>query len=371
MSERKSIRARKAVDYGKFGGGCSDDDDDFADCTPPVPKKAKLSSNKENKMQKPDKQSKVKETKSRKSVQEKVFERELQEALQLSMSQSDGSQSQEEVVTMGTPPEAPPILEREAPSPVLPVIDCKPVSVGSIPVLRDQTEDGDIVVIEEDVVEKTQARRRMAKPKKYVDSDSESEHGQDSDFAVGEEVPSSDDDDGGDDDNGSDDDFNASDSDSDFGSSKKKKAAKPQSKKAAAKPPNQKKEPKATTAKPKAALLKSKSGLSGAPLATSSPIAGKPDPVSKTPTPARPAKLQQNWKPPGSAIGTKSPAISKVKSRQVLTSSVINSPVPSGACLKSPSLGGVNIKSPNTGLRIGLSRNMKLKPLHPNLKISN
>ncbi|XP_052800442.1 RAD51-associated protein 1-like isoform X3 [Mya arenaria] len=349
-------------------------------------------------MQKPDKQSKVKETKSRKSVQEKVFERELQEALQLSMSQSDGSQSQEEVVTMGTPPEAPPILEREAPSPVLPVIDCKPVSVGSIPVLRDQTEDGDIVVIEEDVVEKTQARRRMAKPKKYVDSDSESEHGQDfevdlrkflkspltpkvkktkckddgdSDFAVGEEVPSSDDDDGGDDDNGSDDDFNASDSDSDFGSSKKKKAAKPQSKKAAAKPPNQKKEPKATTAKPKAALLKSKSGLSGAPLATSSPIAGKPDPVSKTPTPARPAKLQQNWKPPGSAIGTKSPAISKVKSRQVLTSSVINSPVPSGACLKSPSLGGVNIKSPNTGLRIGLSRNMKLKPLHPNLKISN
>ncbi|WAR02399.1 hypothetical protein MAR_008957 [Mya arenaria] len=211
MSERKSIRARKAVDYGKFGGGCSDDDDDFADCTPPVPKKAKLSSNKENKMQKPDKQSKVKETKSRKSVQEKVFERELQEALQLSMSQSDGSQSQEE----------------------------------------------------------------------------------------------------------------------------------------------------------------SKSGLSGAPLATSSPIAGKPDPVSKTPTPARPAKLQQNWKPPGSAIGTKSPAISKVKSRQVLTSSVINSPVPSGACLKSPSLGGVNIKSPNTGLRIGLSRNMKLKPLHPNLKISN
>ena len=54
-----------------------------------------------------------------------------------------------------------------------------------------------------------------------------------------------------------------------------------------------------------------------------------------------------------------------IKSRQV------NIKSPSvGVSVKSP-CGGVNIKSPTSGLRLGLSRNMKLKPLHPNLKIQN
>ena len=41
-----------------------------------------------------------------------------------------------------------------------------------------------------------------------------------------------------------------------------------------------------------------------------------------------------------------------------------------GAAMRSPCT-GVGLQSPNGGLRIGLSRNMKLKPLHPNLKIQN
>lgn len=64
---------------------------------------------------------------------------------------------------------------------------------------------------------------------------------------------------------------------------------------------------------------------------------------------------------PGKASEGTSPVVTGVKSRPSL-----------GGCGgKSPALGGVNIKSPNSGLRLGLSRNMKLKPLHPNLKIQN
>ena len=38
---------------------------------------------------------------------------------------------------------------------------------------------------------------------------------------------------------------------------------------------------------------------------------------------------------------------------------------------QSPGLGGVNLKSPNYGgLRLGLSRNARLKPLHANVKIT-
>lgn len=77
----------------------------------------------------------------------------------------------------------------------------------------------------------------------------------------------------------------------------------------------------------------------------------------------------------GLGIERKSAAGLNAKTKNVIESpSVgINSktkPSLSGGLGKSP-LGGVNIKSPSSGLRLGLSRNMKLKPLHPNLKVHN
>ena len=49
----------------------------------------------------------------------------------------------------------------------------------------------------------------------------------------------------------------------------------------------------------------------------------------------------------------------------------LNVKSPSGGVNVKTSFTGAGLKSPTSGLRLGLSRNMKLKPLHPNLKIQN
>ena len=70
----------------------------------------------------------------------------------------------------------------------------------------------------------------------------------------------------------------------------------------------------------------------------------------------------------------KSPTVAVVKGRASLGGAMAGkSPGLGVNSVKSPGLGlgGVNIKSPNSGLRVGLSRNMKLKSLHPNLKVQN
>lgn len=374
MSDRKSSRARKSVDYSKFGGG-DDFDDDFADSTPPVSKRPKLSNNKENKEKNPSKVSSKKEAKARKpldrkTVEERIFERELQEALELSMSQSDPSQESADAPAQGSAggpaqESAPaPVLTSEGeglveveddnvpPSPIVPSIDNPPI------LTKQKPTDDEIEVLETDI-EELPSRKRASKTKRYIDSDSEPDEA-DSDFSPEDDEDSfreeSDDD--------SDEDFNCDDSDSDFGSSKQKTAKKNSAKSKTSKKSVLKgKSPKPSTGVTKAAGNKAgrttsvkKSSSVPTPVATSSPAARAPPAAGLT------SRKSPNWKPPGTA-GEK---------KTVTTNNLARSrpPINSTTTVRSP-LGGVNIKSPSAGLRLGLSRNMKLKPLHPNLKVQH
>ncbi|KAL4224817.1 hypothetical protein ACF0H5_015513 [Mactra antiquata] len=358
MSDRKSSRARKTVDYAHFGG--DEDDDDFRDCTPPVPKRAKLS-NKENKEKKKSEQKKENKSKqSRKSLEERLYEKELQEALQLSLSQSDGSQesSSTPIDSNTNAGDQPPVLikiddEERAPSPILPHLEAV-----SVPKSSSNKADDDIEVIETniDVIPSSSVRGgRSNKTKKYIDSDSEP----DSDFNPADADDSFEDD--GDDSN--DDDYNDEDSDSDFGSSKKKKSSKKENPKA--KPSAVKKSSTSKkTEKPKEVNKKpsSKSTVSTVKSSSVNGNIGKNNKTStvtscRTPTSSSVTRKPLQWKPPGASGDGKSPVVTNTKPRLPVNSSVKMSP-----------LGGVNVKSPNSGLRLGLSRNMKLKPLHPNLK---
>jgi len=72
----------------------------------------------------------------------------------------------------------------------------------------------------------------------------------------------------------------------------------------------------------------------------------------------------------GMASGSPSAGLAQQKGRPTMTGAVGRSPGLSSNSVKSPGLGGVNIKSPGTGLRLGLSRNSRFKPLHPNVKMN-
>ncbi|XP_052286480.1 RAD51-associated protein 1-like isoform X2 [Dreissena polymorpha] len=375
MPERKSDRARKVVDYGKFGGGDSDDDfdDDFKECTPPVAKKPKIAI-KENKQKSTDK---IPKNKSRKSVEEKIYERELQAALELSMSQSDQSQGcgthDKGTADNSLSDDLPPVLDQEATSPVIPPLgniekDPPPVTPRLQPANQHDSDD-DIQVIETGIeAVPSSSRKRSTKARKYVDSDSD--EGEDSDYEAEDALQDEEDDD-------SDKDYNGDGSDSDFGSKKKKANVKGKQTKSAPqkdKSVNKKQQNAGKSAKQPSSSSKSKSLVpksskveASSPLATSSPLVSRTPTSCRTSTPTTTVRLQQTWKPPGAATANSSPSVGSIKSQ----TSVGKSPGLEGVHIKLPCLGGVNIKSPSSGLRLGLSRNMKSKPLHPNLKIAN
>lgn len=382
MPDRKSNRSRKQVDYSKFGGG-DDFDDDFANSTPPVSKKQKLS-NKENKEKKKDKSNARAERKAvnRKTLEERLYEREMQAALELSLSQSEASQEAEPLPLLtdnsgspnpsADPVDSPaPVLEKVGdcviipddvapPSPIVPTAETVTVAA---PRKCSNPED-EIQVLETDIdVVPGTSGRRSKKPKKYVDSDSEDN---DSEFAMDDEIESEDD---------SDDDYCEDDDDSDFdGGGKKRKRNSTSTPKPAA--------TKAKKTAPKATKSTKNKDTKSVTKSTSKP-ATRPQKSSIAGVPARPSPLAavrktSSWTPPGrsGSEGTVSnnKTVSNTNNRTIGMKSQsvgLNVKSPSGGVTVKTSFTGAGLKSPTSGLRLGLSRNMKLKPLHPNLKIQN
>ncbi|CAH1786400.1 unnamed protein product [Owenia fusiformis] len=302
---RRSGRARKTVDYSQFGGAEENSDDDFADATPTPPpmKKSKLSTKDKKKKKKKEKRESPKKTK-RPALDDKLYERDLQAALELSKSQSE-SQDTEHVESEGTD-------------------TTEPVDADKIEVIQEG-----IPVSESDTETPGHRSRRPHKKAKFID-DSDDEFKAESD--LDQNTVSEDD---------SDDSF-SSDSDDDFGSRKHKKSKrgrKKVKKPTAVSPSKPKPRLNATITSintHKGGLTPKGRGGRGITSRSSTAI----DTSSPHVTPSRTSSgalfiRKPNWAPPGPA-GSKSDDA---------------------------------LKSPSTGIRIGLSKHIRLKPLHANVKV--
>lgn len=392
MSDRRPARARKIVDYTKFGDP-DNFDDDFADLTPPPAKKQKTG--KEAQKKGGEVKDKKKSTK-RAPLSEKVYERELQEALELSLLDSQGStpidvedddddfkpKTNKKAVSTKVDKVKPEteknpnkneilcvvdVIEKKTSKPEDREVDRQNEGKKDEKVTEDESEiknltdvkdashkvlceiqhnktdgnDSDGIVVLDNEEEQTTGRggrRRSASKVKVILDDSDDDDG--SEFGVE------------DDDDSSDDDYDEE-NDSDFDCGSKKKKA-PANKKAA--PAKQTKQTKTTktasktnsvTPKPATGLKTTKSGCSKPSIksALSSP-AVVPRPAVKSPA-CRPnisspvVRSVPKWNPPGAAGNTSSPS--------------------SAMCIKSPS----------SGMRVGLSRNQRVKSLHPGLTVKN
>lgn len=349
-----SRRSKKRVDYSQFGIQ-DEDDDDFAEFTPPASKRIKTSTSKTEAKSKEPKTNKTKEGRGdRKSLNraaptDEAFESELQLALEMSRSESQEvkeeiplvesnkeNQQQEEVEDEKAekkPDVSSNIFEKTDLTPDVSsnICDinskreshCKPATVMN-------KSDDEIEVLATDVIEDVKPRRSSAtkKVKKQEESDFEDDV---------EDISSYDEED--------DDDDSYDGEDSDFDDCKKKtksKAKKP------AKSPTTKvkavtgKATKPGSSKPASSkpVSKSTSKRSVKPTGTETPSTVKP--LAPRPSPVRRPALSSpstRWNPPGPA--------------------------------KQKNSDTTSIQSPTSGLRLGLSRNMKLKPLHPNLKVQH
>ncbi|XP_078332366.1 uncharacterized protein LOC144625441 isoform X2 [Crassostrea virginica] len=336
-----SRRSKKRVDYSQFGF-MDEDDDDFAEFTPPASKKIKTSSSKsDGKVKDQTIKNKTKEGRgerkalNRPKPTDEAFENELQMALALSQSETqdvqvevplvegdkentlqtggDNEKSEEEANISSDS-----INQDNQDTPNL----CKPSAVVS-------KSDDEIEVIATDIKEDGKPKRASTskKAKKQEESDYEDDL---DDFSSND-----------DDDNDDDDDYDGEDSDFDDGKKKSKSKAKKtvKSPKATKGKTNSTKTTKPAAASSKAAS-KSVTKSSVKPVGSRTPVVSKSS-VSRPSPAARPALSSPSprWNPPG----------------------------PAG-----PKKGDANsIQSPTSGLRLGLSRNMKLKPLHPNLKVQH
>ncbi|XP_033752118.1 RAD51-associated protein 1-like [Pecten maximus] len=391
MSDRRSGRSSKKVNYAAFSTGDDDDfDEDFKDVTPPPAKKAKTSkvktSNKENNLKKQAIKNNE-ESSKRKPPADRYFDRELQLALEMSIHESQEStegkdtppplsneatepfsitasveamEGLNKLTVEATPPVLQPITE-DLPNPEVVVLDeeePKKVSTAKSSVGNGKVFDDNIEVIGSVSEDEPKTRRRATTKKPVVDSDSESTFDPDEANDVSEE---------------SDDDYEE-DNDSDFEGFSKKKTAKGKKQKTTKKQatPKSKSTTKSKTkTAPKSVAPRSKVT---AVRKSVSPSVGQ---TMSSPVGRSLVRSTPKWTPPGSAsngksslggagirspgsslggAGTKSPSVSLGVGR-------IKSP--------STSLGGVNIKSPLSGLRLGLSRHQSVKPLHSGFKVQH
>ncbi|KAK7471749.1 hypothetical protein BaRGS_00035631, partial [Batillaria attramentaria] len=305
--------ARKQVNYSKFE---TDLDDDFADPSPPPPKKLKKTDKNESLKDERKTLTSTQKTSSRNSrvpLDDKLYERDLQSALELSLVSSQPQVTQAESCQ----------VKSEPPTSHGPVLHSTPLSpdetAPEIPTSkRDDQKSPTILpsaifcgVADDDGIEflgtvscsgesLPNKRRSTASKKKTVytvDEDSED------DFSANE--PSSD----------SESEYDQNDSDFD--------------------------DTHATNPPPAAGipLATSKTSITQSSVRpTAVTNSATPSPVSRPPTDVvskRPA-----WTPPARAGGG------------------------------SPSVGASSLKSPSSGLRLGLSRHARVKPLHPSLKVT-
>ncbi|XP_064603275.1 RAD51-associated protein 1-like isoform X2 [Liolophura sinensis] len=327
MSEsRRPCRSRKTVDYSAFEG--EDNDDDFADPTPPT-KKAK-GSNKENKMNR-KKEGELPKIKSqdrgcgnRQSLDEKLFDRDLEAALKLSiLSSADADLTEVAVETHSS--------DKPALSSTTPSVESRGSGVTeskhSLPSVAKL--DDEIIALPDDLSENPRKRRKAAvKPVRYDDAD-------DDDDAVEEEWnPAKADklNSGNDDDD--DEEFDPEDSDSDYGSSKKKRG-------------NKKTKSKPVTKKVTPTKTKLKSNVTVTPVHQKKPSVKQTNPKSTTKSsPVTPSHHTPS---------------------RVLSGGLKKAWVPPARSTSSSPLASLTVKSPSSGLRLGLSRNQKVKSLHPSV----
>lgn len=348
-----SRRSKKRVDYSQFGIQ-DEDDDDFAEFTPPASKRIKTSTSKTEAKSKEPKTNKTKEGRAdRKSLNrsaptDEAFESELQLALEMSRSESQevkeeiplvesNKENQQQVEVEGEKAEENPdassnILDKtdmtsDGPSNICDINSKRESNFKPATVMNKS--DDEIEVLATDVIEDAKPRRSSAtkKVKKQEESDFEDDM---------EDVSSYDEEEDDDDD---DDSYDGE--DSDFDDCKKKtksKAKKPVKSTTATKSKATKPATKLASSKPASKSSASKSSVK--PVGAKTPSAAKP--LAPRPSPVRRPALSSpstRWNPPGPAKQKNSDATS--------------------------------IQSPTSGLRLGLSRNMKLKPLHPNLKVQH
>ncbi|XP_041367811.1 RAD51-associated protein 1-like isoform X2 [Gigantopelta aegis] len=300
MSERRSDRSRKQIDYSKFGDG-GHDDDDFADSFS-APKKKKTTIKENSKVKKVEKRpaeekiEKVEKKRERANPKDKIFDNELQIALEVSLSEAQICSQPKDVSQ-----------EQDVES-----------KINEHSVSPKKCEEDEISLIEENVTDEPPAKRRRAASSNNKD---------DQDYTA-EEI--SDDDDDDDDDENFDVSNDENDSDFDCGDTK--------------------------STKKKSKVLKKTQPSSKKSKAASTPKAREVAPAQKTKT--TPVRTPTSVPRPAKD----SPAVGLAAQKQVW-----NPPNSSDSC-KTP-LGGMSVKSPTSGIRIGLSRNQRVKPLHPSLKI--
>lgn len=350
-----SRRSKKRVDYSQFGIQ-DEDDDDFAEFTPPASKRIKTSTSKTEAKSKEPKTNKTKEGRAdRKSLNrsaptDEAFESELQLALEMSRSESQevkeeiplvesNKENQQQVEVEGEKAEENPdvssnILDKtdmtsDGPSNICDINSKRESNFKPATVMNKS--DDEIEVLATDVIEDAKPRRSSAtkKVKKQEESDFEDDM---------EDVSSYDEEE----DNDDDDDDSYDGEDSDFDDCKKKTKSKA------------KKPVKSTTStKSKAATEKATKLASSKPASKSSASKSSVKPVgAKTPSAAKPLAPRPS--------PVRRPALSSPSTRW-------NPPGPA----KQKNSDATSIQSPTSGLRLGLSRNMKLKPLHPNLKVQH
>ncbi|KAK3612499.1 hypothetical protein CHS0354_024469 [Potamilus streckersoni] len=265
MAERRSNRAKKSVDYSKFGDG-DDIDDDFRDSTPPPSKKQKISSKEKNEKKK-DSSSTANDNKkrvnSRASLKDDIYDIELQAALELSMSESQSSQEAPTLELEPRVPEVDPhvvcISDENEPPPNLNKVKepVKVVSRKSDPTM-DEIEVLGTVYEEEAAPAKSKRRAATSKAKKIKSDDDVIDiavmdklcYSSDSDFDAEDENLDEKSDDVDDEDFSDDDD-----DDSDFGDLEKKSKSKAKSKEKKTTTPSRT-ESRTASANKKTALLK-------------------------------------------------------------------------------------------------------------------
>ncbi|XP_064635341.1 RAD51-associated protein 1-like [Lineus longissimus] len=308
----RARRARKVIDYANFADGDESDDDFVSSSTPPVAKRPKLDkpdkSSKSTKTEKENVKKKKKKSLNRKPPGENLFETHLQAALELSMietSSQETAESQESVVKD--------VLIK----PVVIADDDEIVCLGSEPIQSMSPV-------------RSSCRAASKEQRQSFLQESESEGpSQDNNEEFKLEGDESEDDE----DDESDDSFNPDDDDSDFDDGKKKK------KKPPAKPRPQKtpKTAASTTSHPKP-----KTVCKPSPAPFRSPIASNSLPATNTPKSdlGTCASRKPAWTPPA----------------------------PTGSATKCVNLGGRRSPSGGGGLRLGLSRSQRVKPLHSSVK---
>ncbi|KAL4659446.1 RAD51-associated protein 1 isoform X1 [Arapaima gigas] len=321
----RPARNKKQVNYSEFQG--QDDEEDFASFTGPPNKKARVSSVDSEKERKHASESLIQETgsqeapssKARLSVEDKLFEKNLEVALQLSMMQPTEAAEDLSSTNKCDKNENTADVQKKDHSPLL--SNC---SVDTSLLGLDEITD-------EPVSHSAPSRQRQAaakaekQQKRILNKENKVESGEEDNYEP-------------DSDAGSDQDFSENDeSDDEEFTVKKSTKKKANKKEPLRRPPASKKEKKP----PKA--VKSKAQAPAAPAASHSaaPALKKSVTASKTSRPAVPISPAggrlPKWNPPAQ-VG-RSPT---------------NTRTP-------------QVKSPGQGLRLGLSRLARVKPLHPSV----